>query len=64
MIDADDVGNGFLFGGILVGIVFLAIYFFFSVPKIDECEKQGGLMVKTARGDAICVNKDAVLTAK
>ena len=46
MIDADDVGNGFGFGGLIVGIVLLIIYFYWSKPEIDKCHENGGQIVR------------------
>lgn len=60
MIDSDDVGDGFLYGGVVIGLIFLFIYFHYSKPEIDKCEKAGGVMVK-ANGDAVCVKKDALI---
>ena len=60
MIDLDDVGNGFLFGGIIIGLILLAGYFYLSKPVIDECEKRGGIVLKS-NGKAICVRKDALI---
>jgi hypothetical protein len=63
MIDIDDVGDGFLFGGIIVGVIFLVIYLAWSEPKIDDCEEKGGVTVKS-NGDLICVDKSALIGAK
>lgn len=60
-IDIDDVGDGFLFGGIVIGIIFLICYFVFSSPVVDECEKKGGMIVKS-NGDAVCVDKKALIS--
>ena len=46
MIDSDDVGNAGMFGGLFVLIVFLIIYFVFSVPEIDACHSKGGVIVR------------------
>jgi hypothetical protein len=46
MIDADDVGGGFIFGGIAVGLVFLVWYLVFSVPEIEKCHEKGGQIVR------------------
>ena len=51
MIDADDVGSGFLFGGIAVGLVFLIWYLVFSVPEIDKCHEKGGQIVRIEGND-------------
>lgn len=63
MIDIDDVGDGFLFGGIIVGIIFLVCYFVFSKPVINECENKGGMIVKS-NGDAICIDKKALIVTE
>ena len=46
MIDADDVGNAGLFGGIGLFIIFLVIYLIWSVPEIEQCHKDGGVIVR------------------
>ena len=46
MIDADDVGNAALFGSIPILIIFLIIYFVWSVPEIKECHNDGGVIVR------------------
>jgi hypothetical protein len=67
MIDADDVGDAFWWGGIPLGILFLVIYLVYSVPEIEKCEKpstdhpQGGIMVKDARGHEQCIDKNAMI---
>lgn len=63
MIDSDDVGNGFLYGGLAIGLILLVLYFVFSKPEIDECEKSGGVIVKSD-GKAICVDKKALVPLK
>jgi hypothetical protein len=60
MVDVDDVGDGFLYGGVFIGLILLAIYFVYSKPEIDACTKAGGVMVK-ANGEAVCVRKDALI---
>jgi hypothetical protein len=60
VIDADDVGDGFIFGGVAVGLVLLVCYFVFSKPVIDACEKNGGVIVKS-NGESICVRKDSLI---
>jgi hypothetical protein len=60
MIDVDDVGDGFLYGGIVIGIIFLVCYLAFSKPEIDDCEKKGGVIVKS-NGEAICIDKNALI---
>ncbi|MRT30782.1 hypothetical protein [Herbaspirillum sp. CAH-3] len=60
MIDSDDVGDGFLFGGVIVGLIFLVIYIAFSRPEIKACEQNGGAMVKS-NGDMICIDKKALV---
>lgn len=59
-IDIDDVGDGFLFGGLIVGAIFLILYFAFSKPVINECEQRGGMIVKSD-GKAVCIDKSAIL---
>jgi hypothetical protein len=51
MIDADDVGNAGLFGGILLFIIFLVIYLVWSVPEIKQCHKDGGVIVRIEGND-------------
>lgn len=63
MIDIDDVGNGFLFGGVIVGIIFLVCYFVFSKPIINDCEKNGGMIVKS-NGDAVCIDRKALIVVE
>lgn len=63
MIDLDDVGSGFLYGGIFIGLIFLCLYLAFYRPEIKECESKGGMMVKS-NGDSICVNKAALIPLK
>jgi hypothetical protein len=63
MIDIDDVGDGFLYGGIVIGVIFLVCYFAFSRPVIDECEKAGGVVVKS-NGKPLCVDKKALIESK
>lgn len=64
MIDFDDVGDGFLFGGIIVGIIFLLLYLAFSKPEIDACKEKGGIMVKTSDGESACIDKTALIAKK
>ena len=51
MIDADDVGSAVLFGGIPLLIIFLIIYFVWSVPEIKQCHKDGGVIVRIEGND-------------
>ena len=60
MVDIDDVGDGFLFGGFVIGVILLILYLCFSKSEIDACEKQGGVVVKS-NGSAVCVRKDALI---
>lgn len=46
MIDADDVGDAALYGGIPLFIIFLIIYFVWSVPEIEQCHQDGGVIVR------------------
>lgn len=62
-VDLDDVGGGFIYGGIVIGLILLGLYFAFSKPEITECEKKGGVMVKS-NGDSICVDKAALIPMK
>lgn len=50
MIDADDVGAS-IFGGLIVFTIFLIIYLVWSVPEIDACHKQGGVIVRIEGND-------------
>ena len=63
MIDSDDVGNGFLYGGLIVGLVFLAFYLYSSKPIIDECTANGGIMVKSD-GKGVCIDKSVIIKKK
>ena len=63
MIDADDVSNGFVFGGVAVGLIFLLFYLVFSVPEIDECHKKGGQIVRI-EGDDKCISTDSLKEVK
>lgn len=63
MIDIDDVGDGFLYGGVVIGLILLVCYLVFSKPEISECEKRGGMIVKS-NGDAVCVDKKALIEVK
>lgn len=68
MVDMDDVGEAFWWGGIPLGIIFLVIYLVYSVPEINKCEQPstdhpaGGIMVKDARGNEHCIDKSAMIT--
>lgn len=65
MIDVDDVGDGFLFGGVIVGMILLVIYFAFSRPEINKCEQAGGIMVKSVTdGRTSCVDKNSLKAIK
>jgi hypothetical protein len=63
MIDVDDVGNGFAFGGLIVGLIFLAIYFYYSKPEIDKCHEKGGQIVRIEGNDK-CIASDALKEIK
>lgn len=63
MIDADDVGGGFLFGGIAVGLVFLVWYLVFSVPEIDKCHEKGGQIVRIEGKDK-CIDNTLLKEVK
>lgn len=60
MIDVDDVGEGFVYGGVVIGVIFLVIYLVFSKPEIKQCEDAGGIVVKS-NGDTVCVDKNALI---
>jgi len=60
MIDVDDIGDGFLYGGIIIGLIFVVLYFAFSKPEINECEKSGGIIIKS-NGNAVCIDKKAII---
>ena len=51
MIDADDVSSAALFGSIPLLIIFLIIYFVWSVPEIEQCHKDGGVIVRIEGND-------------
>lgn len=59
MIDEDDVGNAFLFGGIPLAVIFLICYLVFSKPQINTCHEKGGVIVRIEGADK-CVAKDAM----
>lgn len=63
MIDANDVGDGFAFGGIAVGIFFLIWYLVFSVPEIDKCHENGGQIVRI-EGEDQCMDTSALKVIK
>lgn len=63
MVDAEDVCEGFFYGGVIVGLIFLVCYLAFSKPEIDKCEQAGGIVVKT-NGDAVCIDKSALINLK
>lgn len=63
MIDADDVGNGFAFGGLIVGLIFLAIYFYYSKPEIDKCHEKGGQIVRIEGADK-CMDTSVLKVVK
>lgn len=51
MIDADDVSNAALFGGIGLFIIFLVIYLVWSKPEIKKCHDQGGVIIRIEGND-------------
>ena len=63
MIDADDVGNAGLFGGLAVFVVFLVWYLVFSVPGIDKCHEKGGQIVRIEGNDK-CIASEALKELK
>ena len=63
MIDADDVGNGFAFGGLVVGLIFLAIYFYYSKPVIETCHDKGGQIVRI-EGQDKCMDTSVLKEVK
>lgn len=63
MVDIDDVGNAGLFGGILLFVIFLAIYLIWSVPEIDKCHDKGGKIVRIEGADK-CIAADALKEIK
>jgi len=63
MIDVDDIGNAAVFGGLPLLIVFVVWYLVFSKPEIDQCHKDGGVIVRI-EGTDTCVNKDALTPIK
>lgn len=60
MVDIDDVGNAALFGSIPVLIIFIIWYLVFSVPEIEKCHKDGGVIVRI-EGQDTCVKKDVLV---
>jgi hypothetical protein len=63
MVDVDDVGGGFLFGGVALGLVLLIWYLVFSVPEIDKCHEKGGKIVRIEGNDK-CIAADALKELK
>ncbi len=63
MINEDDVGDGFLFGGLFVGIIFLVLYFVFSKPEIEACHEKGGVIVRIEGKDK-CIEAAALKEIK
>jgi hypothetical protein len=63
MIDINDVGDGFLFGGVVLGVIFLIWYLIFSTPVIDECHKKGGQIVRIEGKDS-CMDVTALKVIK
>lgn len=63
MIDASDVGNAALFGSIPILVIFIVWYFVFSKPQIEECHKQGGIIVRIEGNDR-CVDATALKPIK
>jgi hypothetical protein len=59
-LDLDDVGGAFLCGGLVLGGIVFLLYLAFSKPEIDDCEKRGGMMVKS-NGHLVCIDKKALL---
>jgi hypothetical protein len=62
-IDIDDVGDGFLYGGVVIGLIVLACYLIFSKPEIDDCKERGGVPVKS-NGELVCVDEKLLIKAK
>lgn len=54
MLDADELGNITLFGGLPLIVVAIIWYLVVSVPKMDECHNKGGVIV-SVEGDDKCV---------
>lgn len=63
MVDIDDVGDGFMFGGIAVGLVLLVWYLAFSKPEIDQCHQKGGQIVRI-EGKDTCMDTSALKVVK
>jgi hypothetical protein len=63
MVDVDDVGDGFLFGGVAIGLILLVWYLAFSKPEIDECHKKGGQIVRIEGKDR-CLDTSALKEVK
>lgn len=59
MVDLDDIGNATLFGSIPILIILIIWYLVFSVPEIDKCHDQGGVIVRIEGKDK-CIEKDAL----
>jgi hypothetical protein len=56
MVDVEDVGEGFAYGGIFFGVVLLVVYLVFSKPEIEACHDKGGVIARI-EGKDICVDK-------
>ena len=63
MVDVDDVGDGFLFGGVAVGLILLVCYLVFSKPEIDQCHQKGGQIVRIEGKDQ-CLDTSALKVVK
>jgi hypothetical protein len=63
MIDASDVGDGFVYGGVVCGILFLVWYLAFSKPEIEQCHEKGGQIVRI-EGEDKCMDTSALKVVK
>jgi hypothetical protein len=63
MIDADDIGTVAIVGSIPLIIIFVVIYFVWSVPVIDKCHEKGGVIVRIEGVDK-CIDVSAIKEIK
>jgi hypothetical protein len=63
MIDASDVGDSFVYGGVVFGIIMLIWYLAFSKPEIEQCHEKGGQIVRIEGTDK-CMDTSALKVVK
>lgn len=66
MIDLDDIGDAGIIGmffpflGVILLVIFLVLYFKYSVPEIDACHEKGGVIVRIESED-VCVKAPEII---